>query len=630
MSWVEDRIEDFSDSLAVVGEGITNIIEGVTSDPKKLAGLAISIAFPGAAAWIGSQLGLSGVAATIVGNTALGTISNGGNVGEALKGAVIGAGAQGLSSELKAQFGPTQDAISVLGGTEAIDNAAYNIEKTLTDFAAKATTDVALATIMQKDPVATLVFSGAQAASGLIINQALENADLKDSYNKLPSAAKDSITAAITASLTGKDIGKAVAGTLVNGAIRTFRNGVALQDAAVSQGGTPFTTNEITSLASTQNLTPDEAPSFLTAITEAKNIAHGDLPANFADTLTKQIPSLGDVKVSDDQLIKALAQSQYDQNIAAVSPEAAQYMPSYSDIYQQWQEYYDSLNKVKGTQLASSDNDDALKVIEDLRKSGLTEDQDAVSSLGESSKPVEDQDAVKILGESGKPVEEKKEEPFQGPMGPMTEDKIKRYNDEFAKYLDYLQAGQPNTPDYGPGPVGMTGDNWDEFDKNLKTMMDEGKLPSQWQEDSEGNFTYIADDGSTLTIGPDGQVIHYTDAPKGDLPGETPAPAPSPAPPPPAPAPPPKVTTPAPPAPAPPAPSPSPAPAAQSGLDVNALMALLASMGGTPAPAPAPQVEYSKMPEFDVTKAFSPTLYAEREKAVNPYLRGLTEEDQNG
>jgi hypothetical protein len=59
-------------------------------------------------------------------------------------------------------------------------------------------------------------------------------------------------------------------------------------------------------------------------------------------------------------------------------------------------------------------------------------------------------------------------------------------------------------------------------------------------------------------------------------------------------------------------------------------MALLASMGGTPAPAPAPQVEYSKMPEFDVTKAFSPTLYAEREKAVNPYLRGLTEEDQNG
>lgn len=277
-------------------------------------------------------------------------------------------------------------------------------------------------------------------------------------------------------------------------------------------------------------------------------------------------------------------------------------------------------------QVASSDNDTSIKAIEDLRNAGLTEDQDAVSILGESGEPVEDQDAVKILGESGETVEETKQEPFQGPMGPFKEDTANRYKEEFARYLDYLQAGQPEAPDYGPGPIGMTGDYWDEFDQNLKTMMDEGRLPSQWQVDAEGNYTYIDDDGSTLTIGPDGQVINYTDAPPGNLPGETPAPAPAPPPPPATPAPP-KVTTPAPPAPAPPAPSPSPAPAAQSGLDVNALMALLASMGGTPAPAPAPQVEYSKMPEFDVTKAFSPTLYAEREKAVNPYLRGLTEEE---
>ena len=319
-------------------------------------------------------------------------------------------------------------------------------------------------------------------------------------------------------------------------------------------------------------------------------------------------------------------------------------------------------------QVASSDNDTSLQAIEDLRNAGLTEDQDAVSILGESGEPLEDQDAVKILGESGDivkdearvnepapevitlppdedgnqyvidgsgavvdiiPPQEKPEEttapPFQGPMGPFNEDISNRYKEEFARYLDYLQAGQPEAPDYGPGPIGMTGDYWDEFDQNLKTMMDEGRLPSQWQIDDEGNYTYIDDDGSTLTIGPDGQVIHYTDAPIGNLPGETPAPAP--APPPPAPPAPPKVTTPAPPAPAPPAPSPAPAPAAQSGLDVNALMALLASMGGTPAPAPAPQVEYSKMPEFDVTKVFSPTLYAEREKAVNPYLRGLTEEE---
>lgn len=310
-------------------------------------------------------------------------------------------------------------------------------------------------------------------------------------------------------------------------------------------------------------------------------------------------------------------------------------------------------------QVASSDDDTSLKAIEDLRNAGLVEDQDAVKILGESGDIVKDENKVNepasevttlppdedgnqyVIDGSGRvvdiiPPEEGQGEtttlPFQGPMGPLTEDKINRYNEEFAKYLDYLQAGEPDAPNYGPGPIGMTGDYWDEFDQNLKTMMDEGRLPSQWQEDAEGNFTYIDDDGSTLTIGPDGEVIHYTDAPVGNLPGETPPPPPPPPPtppppPPPPPTPPPKTTTPAPPAPAPPAPSPSPAPAAQSGMDVNALMALLASMGGTPAPAPAPQVEYSKMPEFDVTKAFSPTLYAEREKAVNPYLRGLTEEE---
>jgi hypothetical protein len=285
-------------------------------------------------------------------------------------------------------------------------------------------------------------------------------------------------------------------------------------------------------------------------------------------------------------------------------------------------------------QVASSDDDTSIKAIEDLRNAGLTEDQDAVSILGESGEPVEDQDAVKILGESGDivkdeakvnepvpevitlppdedgnqyvidgsgtvvdiiPPEEKPEEttapPFQGPMGPFNEDISNRYKEEFARYLDYLQAGQPESPDYGPGPIGMTGDYWDEFDQNLKTMMDEGRLPSQWQVDDEGNYTYIEDDGSTLTIGPDGQVINYTDAPPGNLPGETPAPAPAPPPPPPpAPAPP----APAPAPPAPPAPSPSPAPAAQSGLGILGLLPLLAAQKQPEPDKPfySPTVEY--------------------------------------
>jgi hypothetical protein len=186
-----------------------------------------------------------------------------------------------------------------------------------------------------------------------------------------------------------------------------------------------------------------------------------------------------------------------------------------------------------------------------------------------------------------------------------------------------LQAGEPPPPDYGVQDLGITDENWQSFNQNLKRMTDEGRLPSQWQADEEGNYTYVDDDGSTLTIGPDGEIVHYTEAPVGNLPGETPTPAP----------PPPKPVTPAPPAPSPPPPAPSPppspapAPAAQSGIDVNALMALLGAMGGSQAAPAAPQVEYSKMPEFDVMKAFAPTLYEQMAEDDPHYLSGLTKKD---
>jgi hypothetical protein len=333
MSWVADRVEDFGDSLASAAEGIVNVIEGVASDPKKLAAVAVSIAFPGAAAWIGSQLGLSGVAATIVGNTALGTISNGGDVGEALKGAVLQAGVQGLSGELKAQFGPTQDPISVLGGTEAIDNAAYNIEKTLTDFASKATTDVALATIMGKDPVAALMFSGAQAASSLIMNQVLENADIKSTYNQLPSAAKDSITAALTASLTGKDVGTATANALVNSAMREAKGFIKLQEAAESRLGKPFTAEELNKYSFVNDQYSynklftegnfDITVSFVENINKAKEVLGDSFDNDIAKEILRNSSFIntGDgntapVILDDDRIVVAAANTEYNKRYA--------------------------------------------------------------------------------------------------------------------------------------------------------------------------------------------------------------------------------------------------------------------------------------------------------------------------
>lgn len=240
-------------------------------------------------------------------------------------------------------------------------------------------------------------------------------------------------------------------------------------------------------------------------------------------------------------------------------------------------------------------------------------------------------DVVKQLEDAGLTEEvPSTEEPtvpvVQGPMGPMTEDQIKRYNDEFAKYLDFLQAGQPLPPDYGVQDLGITDENWDSFNRNLSTMLEEGRLPSQWQVDAEGNYTFVSDDGSTLTIGPEGQIVHYTEAPEGNLPGEVPPLAPPPATPPTPPIAPPATPPVAPPAVQPPVvrpPSPAPATAAQSGMDVNGLLALLGLMGESQAQPQTPAPEYAKTLEFDVTKAFSPTLYEEEQKQENPYLRGL-------
>lgn len=230
-------------------------------------------------------------------------------------------------------------------------------------------------------------------------------------------------------------------------------------------------------------------------------------------------------------------------------------------------------------------------------------------------------------------LEEQEEEaaPPGGFVGPLPEDKTNRFNEEFARYLDYLAAGQPPPPDYGVQDLGITDENWDSFNQNLLDMQKEGQLPTQWKPNQDGTFTYTGDDGDTLTINSDGSIVGYTEAPMGNLPGETPGrggtsggggtirpPAP------PTPASPPKPTvTPAPPA----------LPAKQGGIDMAALLALFGGMGQSAAPQQVgiPQsfqtAQYAETPEFDIVQAFAPTLYAERKKAENPYLSGLNEED---
>ena len=108
-----------------------------------------------------------------------------------------------------------------------------------------------------------------------------------------------------------------------------------------------------------------------------------------------------------------------------------------------------------------------------------------------------------------------------GPMGPKTEDQTRREKDEFGKYLDYMRDGEPAAPTYGVQDLDVTDENFKSFDENLKKMLDDGNLPTQWKPGANGTSTLTSDDGSTLTIDADGEILGSTDAPKGNLISDT-------------------------------------------------------------------------------------------------------------
>lgn len=288
---------------------VFTVIDGVMSDPKKLVMIGLMVAFPGAAAAIGNALlpaSLAGsAAATFIGNTVLNTITNGGKIEEALKGAVIGSAAQGLTGELQSAFGPTQDAVSILGDAN-VDLVAKNMETALANIAAKTTSDAAIATVLGKDPTAALVFGGASAAANAITNQVFESAGIKDDFDKLPTAAKNSLNAALVASLSGKDAGDAAVNTLVNNAIRTFQNGITLQDKSIKASGAPLDEQRLRTLASTEGITPSNAGSFLATVDAAENLYGTNVPL---EAIANISTPYSDKPASENAIIQAIVDS---------------------------------------------------------------------------------------------------------------------------------------------------------------------------------------------------------------------------------------------------------------------------------------------------------------------------------
>jgi hypothetical protein len=402
--------------------------------------------------------------------------------------------------------------------------------------------------------------------------------------NVITSAVNSSATSALSAGLSGGDVGQAALAGALAGAGSAAGQELGI---AAKYGTDAFSEQTQALLAQERGLggasqiggTLGSAAGRIAAGGDAEQILTSTLINTVTQGVTDTLKStVNDVLKKPDAIVADVG----DQDLGVEVPGSS-----------------DLLDIINGpsTQVASADSDTALKAIDDLLKNqpeGSAED----NRLGLSSAEV-GQGEQAAIDEALKQDTATEESPFQGPMGPMTEDKVKRYNDEFAKYLDSLTGGETPPPDYGVQDLGITDESWQSFNQNLKQMTDEGRLPTQWKPNDGGTFTYTGDDGDTITINSDGSIVDYTEAPIGNLPGETPAPAPAP--------PPPKSVAPAPPAPSPPPPAPAPTP--DSGVDLSALLALL---GGGQRRAPRAEDTTSEEPyvAFDWTKPLQTSPFA--------------------
>jgi hypothetical protein len=189
---------------------VKNTVEAIVEDPKKLAAVALAVAFPGAGAALGAQLGLTGAAAQVVGQTLINTTLNGGDV----KSAVVGA------------------ALPLVGnaGAEAISKTLTNsnITGTLNTVLTKAVTQGTTAALLGKDPLAAFVLGGASAGVSLITQDI-------PGFSELPDAAKNAVNTAVVAQISKGDVGSAVTTSLINDAISYATK--AIEDYKKNPGG---------------------------------------------------------------------------------------------------------------------------------------------------------------------------------------------------------------------------------------------------------------------------------------------------------------------------------------------------------------------------------------------------------
>ena len=219
---------------------VLHTVEAIVQDPKKLAMVALSVFAPGVGTALGTAMGLSGTAATIVGQAAINTALNGGNVKQAILSAAIPVVGQQVAGTLSASF------------------VESGMDKVLANSAGKVITSAGMAKLQGKDPVAALLSGGISAGTSAVTNNI-------PGFNDLPDVVKQSINTGISTNLAGGDGSQAAANALVNSAIAKASDQVAAykKDSnadinALAKSG--LTTNNPNDALFTGNQTPATTP----------------------------------------------------------------------------------------------------------------------------------------------------------------------------------------------------------------------------------------------------------------------------------------------------------------------------------------------------------------------------------
>ena len=181
---------------------VLHTVEAIVQDPKKLAMVALSVFAPGVGTALGTAMGLSGTAATIIGQAAVNTALNGGNVKQAILSAAIPVVGQQVAGTLSASF------------------VESGMDKVLANSAGKVITSAGMAKLQGKDPVAALLSGGISAGTSAVTNNI-------PGFNDLPDVVKQSINAGISTNLAGGDGSQAAANALVNSALSKASDQVA-------------------------------------------------------------------------------------------------------------------------------------------------------------------------------------------------------------------------------------------------------------------------------------------------------------------------------------------------------------------------------------------------------------------